>query len=251
MLDLSAYNGGKIMRLHEACEKGNLEIVRLLMAPRFHNDASEENEAGEFPLLIAARYGHCAVVEWLLANAQVDINQQNAKRESALYEASIAGHWKIVQSLLQNANLKVNPVTIGDWTPFLAAIKLGFTEVVRCFLRDSRLELVGKGHAALNITAEKNDLETAGGILLAYHRQGIEWPKRLDRRSSVVEHWLQLGCEEGLQDIYERFPTIEQESRRYPFTSTLKPEPTSAMCPPTATPLSSATKRLPLVFSKL
>ncbi|KAF8931194.1 Peroxisomal NADH pyrophosphatase nudt12 [Dissophora ornata] len=70
----------------EAAAAGDLEMIKSL--GRIHLEA--KNDRGWTPLMFAARYGHAAVVEYLLANAKVDHAVENKDGKTA---AELAEFW--------------------------------------------------------------------------------------------------------------------------------------------------------------
>ncbi|KAG0053966.1 NADH pyrophosphatase [Gryganskiella cystojenkinii] len=78
--------------IFEAAASGNLDHIKTL--GRIHLEA--KNERGWTPLMFAARYGHTAVVEYLLADVKVDPMVQNQDKKTA---ADLAEFWGSTEAL--------------------------------------------------------------------------------------------------------------------------------------------------------
>ena len=108
--------GGEVP-LHWAIEKGNKEVVELLITCKA--DVNAKNERGETPLHWAVHSGRTEMVELLLAN-KADVNAQDSNGWTPLYAAAFIGRKEIVELLLANG-ADVNAKANGGWTPMRGA----------------------------------------------------------------------------------------------------------------------------------
>jgi ankyrin repeat protein len=90
--------------LHFASEKGNKEIVAMLLEKKYGADVNKSSDDIKRwkALHFASYYGHTEIVEMLLENG-ADVNAKGYKRRTALHFASDQGHTEIV-ALLQKYN---------------------------------------------------------------------------------------------------------------------------------------------------
>uniref|UniRef100_A0A672K203 Uncharacterized protein n=1 Tax=Sinocyclocheilus grahami TaxID=75366 RepID=A0A672K203_SINGR len=88
-----------------------------------------EKTNGATPLLMAARYGHLELVEYLIecccasveVGGSVNFDGEIIEGAPPLWAASAAGHLKVVQSLLGHG-ASVNNTTLTNSTPLRAAV---------------------------------------------------------------------------------------------------------------------------------
>jgi len=85
--------------LHSACEKGNAEIVELLL--KAGADTFKESREGLTPLHLAAANGNVRVVE-ILIKAKANLNPVDNQRFTPLHFACQNGHVDVVKLLLNN-----------------------------------------------------------------------------------------------------------------------------------------------------
>lgn len=92
--------------LLEACEDGNLEMVRTIIEA--HSDLLEEtlNDELNTPLIVATIHGHLPIVQYLCEQG-ANLEEINEDSDTALTVASTHGHLPIVQYLCgRGANLE-------------------------------------------------------------------------------------------------------------------------------------------------
>jgi Ankyrin repeats (3 copies) len=107
--------------LRWACEHGDIDIVRMLLAdPRV-----DPSEASQDAIKWASNEGHMEIVRMLLADPRVD---PSADDQIALRLASHNGHTEIFRTLL--ADTRVDP-SADDQIALTAASHEGHTEIVR------------------------------------------------------------------------------------------------------------------------
>lgn len=131
--------------LHCAAMSGNLTVVKILIANGAQIDEISHNKRPMQIIHIAACYGHEALINYLLteANPSADVNAAVTSRSASsvawmpLHYASHNNHLKIVTSLLETgAELNARVVYNGNlgMTPFLLAAEAGNTSIVDFFL---------------------------------------------------------------------------------------------------------------------
>ncbi|KAM4050487.1 protein fem-1 homolog C isoform 1-T2 [Anomaloglossus baeobatrachus] len=161
----NAARDGKLRLLSKLLENKAKDEVVLLMS---------EKTNGATPLLMAARYGHLDMVDYLLdqCSASVEIggsvNFDGETIEGAppLWAASAAGHLKVVQSLLDHG-ASVNNTTLTNSTPLRAACFDGHLEIVKYLVEHKAdLEVANRhGHTCLMISCYKGHKEIAQFLL--------------------------------------------------------------------------------------
>lgn len=106
--------------LARACESGNIEAIRLLLAAGADVNARRKN--GSTPLHCACAEGHTAIVRLLLEHG-ADIGARNDDGHSPLHIACFHGRTDIIR-LLMEKGADVNARDEADWTPLDMALNL-------------------------------------------------------------------------------------------------------------------------------
>jgi len=154
--------------LRNAARDGHAAVVELLLAAGA--DVKAKNEYGETALHQAAWYGHAAIVELLLA-AGADVDAQDEAGWTALHEAAQEAHAAVVELLLA-AGADVNAQSNAGWTALHQAAENGHAAVVELLLA-----------AGADIKAKNN----SGGTALHYAAWGGD--------AAVVELLLAAGAD--------------------------------------------------------
>lgn len=129
-----------------AAANGDEEIVKLLFARRigdmdyksFVLYINGRDLTGMNPLLWAAKKGHDAVVQLLLAKYKVDINCEDRRGRTPLSWAVENGHVAVVKLLLTKHGIEVNCQDENLQTPLLLAVKSGQAELVELLLTEGK-----------------------------------------------------------------------------------------------------------------
>ena len=105
---------GRLNGVHLVAEHGLSHIARLLLERKSGNtglvvDSKDSNR--RTPLQLAARGGHEAVVQLLLATGQVDVDSKDNYGRSALQRAAERGHEAVVQLLLATRQVDIDSST--------------------------------------------------------------------------------------------------------------------------------------------
>jgi hypothetical protein len=102
-----------------AAREGHVAVVEAMVAAGA--DVNKADKYGVTPLYFAALEGHVAVVEALVA-ARADVNKADVKGETPLYIAARNGHEAVVEALV-DAGADVNKAMNDGATPLYAAKK--------------------------------------------------------------------------------------------------------------------------------
>lgn len=160
-----------------AARDGKLKLLQKLLEHKTGHDVTKimaEKTNGATPLLMAARYGHLELVEYLLEcccasveiGGSVNFDGETIEGAPPLWAASAAGHLKVVQSLLGHG-ASVNNTTLTNSTPLRAACFDGHLDIVRYLVEHKAdLEVANRhGHTCLMISCYKGHKEIAQYLL--------------------------------------------------------------------------------------
>ena len=163
----SVNNNGRCA-LHQAAEKGCIDIVELLIPGGAYVDM--QTSEGDTALMMAARKGHFKVTQ-LLLEVKCNVNIKNSKRVTALHEAATYGFTDIVRILLQHGAF-TDVLDLEQDSPMTLAAWKGHTSVVELLIK-SGCELNLKndmGRTALIEAAENQNVD----IILLLLKSGAE-----------------------------------------------------------------------------
>ncbi|KAM7166471.1 protein fem-1 homolog C [Macrochelys suwanniensis] len=160
-----------------AARDGKLRLLSKLLANKTKEEVAllmSEKTSGATPLLMAARYGHLDMVEYLLEHCcasievggSVNFDGETIEGAPPLWAASAAGHLKVVQCLLDHG-ASVNNTTLTNSTPLRAACFDGHLEIVKYLVEHKAdLEVSNRhGHTCLMISCYKGHKEIAQYLL--------------------------------------------------------------------------------------
>nr|XP_041566955.1 protein fem-1 homolog C isoform X2 [Taeniopygia guttata] len=160
-----------------AARDGKLRLLSKLLASKTREEVAQlvsEKTNGATPLLMAARYGHLDMVEYLLdhcsasieVGGSVNFDGETIEGAPPLWAASAAGHLKVVQCLLDHG-ASVNNTTLTNSTPLRAACFDGHLEIVKYLVEHKAdLEVSNRhGHTCLMISCYKGHKEIAQYLL--------------------------------------------------------------------------------------
>ena len=94
---------------------GDTDAVRRSVAAGA--DVNQAAKDGKTPLRSAARYGHEAMVRFLVTEAKADVNQADNDSRTPLWSAAFNGHEAIVRLLVTEGNADVNQAANDGSTP--------------------------------------------------------------------------------------------------------------------------------------
>ena len=135
--DVNAKNDNGETPLHNAAEKGQVQVVEAFLAAGVDVDIHTEDEYGCYtPLHCASYAGHVEVVKTLpAAGIDVDVNAEYGEVWTSLYKASEKGHVKVVKALhAGGANVNAEYLGGDRWTPLHEATVKSHVEVVKALL---------------------------------------------------------------------------------------------------------------------
>uniref|UniRef100_A0A146PRA1 Fem-1 A n=1 Tax=Fundulus heteroclitus TaxID=8078 RepID=A0A146PRA1_FUNHE len=163
--------------VYNAARDGKLRLLQKLLENKDGHEVTKlmgEKTNGATPLLMAARYGHLDLVEYLLecccapveVGGSVNFDGETIEGAPPLWAASAAGHLKVVQSLLGHG-ASVNSTTLTNSTPLRAACFDGHLEIVKYLVEHKAdLEVANRhGHTCLMISCYKGHKEIAQYLL--------------------------------------------------------------------------------------
>jgi len=177
----------RMTALHHACEYGQLEVVKALLADqRVEPNGLDDNVLGSSPLSAACTHRQLHVVAALLDDERVNVNSPNRLGETALMSAAKRGQDGVARALLASSRVEVNQVDIAGLTALTYASFLGHPRLVELLLDDHRVDPCAA------------DLLGKTPFLSA-----VEWG-RLD----IVKIFLQRGTDPNTRDLLGRSPLM-------------------------------------------
>jgi ankyrin repeat protein len=156
------------LSLHDAARNGHDAMVELLLAIGTA-DLNSKDECGQTPLSVASENGHASVVKLLLATGRIDLDSMNQTGRTPLVWAAKNGHASVVQLLLATAMVEPDLKDDLGRTSLSWAAKDGHQAVVKLLLATGSVEPDSKdasGRTPLSEAAE-NGHECVVQLLLA------------------------------------------------------------------------------------
>ncbi|XP_030074662.1 protein fem-1 homolog A [Microcaecilia unicolor] len=205
--------------VYNAARDGKLKLLLKLLSDRSPEDVEGLTTAktvGGTPLLIAARYGHLEVVEYLLEHCRVNVeaggsvNFDGETIEGAppLWAASAAGHLLVVRSLLQHG-ASVNNTTLTNSTPLRAACFDGHLEIVKYLIEHcADLEVANRhGHTCLMISCYKGHHDIAQYLL----EKGADVNRKSVKGNTALHDCAESGSLEILKLLLKSQARMERD----------------------------------------
>lgn len=160
----STQNDQYTKKLLIACKTGDLQTVTLLVKTGANINAERGDLGGgnfnDFPLLVAAEYGHDDIFEYLISQ---DASIKHLAGEAILRVASRNGRIKIVNYLLKN-DVSVNGfIKDFSFTPLMEAARYNKTEIMQILISHGAIidecdkSDLGKQETALMLAAESRN----------------------------------------------------------------------------------------------
>ena len=126
-------------KMFQACNRGHIEIVKLLLKHSDNIDLNAKNNHGQTAFIGGCRYGRGKVVQFLLADPCIEVNTQDDKGRTAIIWACLNGNKDVVQLLLDNSDrIELNARDGNGCTAFMKACFHGEKEVVQLLMEHSK-----------------------------------------------------------------------------------------------------------------
>lgn len=126
--------------LHWAAKNGHEAVVEQLLATDGVSP-DDTDEDGYTPLIMAAQSGADGVLLLLLATGKVDVDARDLFKRSALHYAAEHGHETTAALLLTTGNAKADLKDSVDQTPLFLAAQKGYEDVVGLILSSGPVEV--------------------------------------------------------------------------------------------------------------
>lgn len=137
--------------LHFLCDIGNLAWIQQTVLLGCRADAADDvPTVGWQPIHVAARRGHCDVVDFLVGSCSVDVNARDDSGWTALFVAAVNGHADVAKTLVEKHRADIHAVDADGATAILYAAKYDQLAVVELLLsKKCKLDAPGLLHAAV------------------------------------------------------------------------------------------------------
>uniref|UniRef100_A0A1A7W8Z5 Protein fem-1 homolog C n=1 Tax=Iconisemion striatum TaxID=60296 RepID=A0A1A7W8Z5_9TELE len=202
-----------------AVRDGKLRLLQKLLENKDGHEVTQlmgEKTNGATPLLMAARYGHLDLVEYLLEcccapveiGGSVNFDGETIEGAPPLWAASAAGHLKVVQSLLGHG-ASVNSTTLTNSTPLRAACFDGHLDIVRYLVEHKAdLEVANRhGHTCLMISCYKGHKEIAQYLL----EKGADVNRKSVKGNTALHDCAESGSLEIMRMLLQYGASMEQD----------------------------------------
>ncbi|XP_043909722.1 protein fem-1 homolog A-like [Protopterus annectens] len=205
--------------VYNAAKDGKLKLMQKFLSNKSQEEVealTEEKTDGGTPLLIASRYGHIGVVEYLLEHCKVSVelggsvNFDGETIEGAppLWAASAAGHLDVVCSLLKYG-ASVNSTTLTNSTPLRAACFDGHLEIVKYLIEhNADIEVANRhGHTCLMIACYKGHTDIARYLL----EKGADVNRKSVKGNTALHDCAESGSLEILKMLLKCSAKMEKD----------------------------------------
>lgn len=202
-----------------AARDGKLRLLQKLLENKEGHEVTKlmgEKTNGATPLLMAARYGHLDLVEYLLecccapveVGGSVNFDGETIEGAPPLWAASAAGHLKVVQSLLGHG-ASVNSTTLTNSTPLRAACFDGHLDIVKYLVEHKAdLEVANRhGHTCLMISCYKGHKEIAQYLL----ERGADVNRKSVKGNTALHDCAESGSLEIMRMLLRFGASMEQD----------------------------------------
>ncbi|CAJ1068956.1 protein fem-1 homolog C [Xyrichtys novacula] len=202
-----------------AARDGKLRLLQKLLENKDGHEVTKlmgEKTNGATPLLMASRYGHLDLVEYLLeccsapveVGGSVNFDGETIEGAPPLWAASAAGHLKVVQSLLGHG-ASVNSTTLTNSTPLRAACFDGHLDIVKYLVEHKAdLEVANRhGHTCLMISCYKGHKDIAQYLL----EKGADVNRKSVKGNTALHDCAESGSLEIMRMLLQYGASMEQD----------------------------------------
>ena len=153
-----------------AARAGHAAIVNILLADD-RIDPNLADEVGETALILAAREGHIDIVRALLADQRVDPNLADEHGNTVLVALVLflrGDHFDIIRALLSDERVDPNLADEDGDTALIWAVRLGHGDILRVLLTDERIDPNhdnNRGGTALIWAADEGHIDIVRALL--------------------------------------------------------------------------------------
>lgn len=205
--------------IFEAIYNGQLLILKYLIEDlkRLMNlravDLNKTNELGKTMLWNAVHRHKDTIVEYLIQQAEIDVNFSESRCESALNLAACKGFSAIVKILLSSKKIDVNKTDRLENFPLFAASHHGDKETVRLLLELKEIDVNKSnihGKSSLFIASQKGHLEI---VKLLVECEEIDLDKLDDKSQTPLYVACSTGKLAAAKLLVENGANIEKANR--------------------------------------
>ena len=150
--------------LHVACDKGHLEIVKLLTdCPQFNCEA--ENGWHLRPLHKACNHGNVDIVQHLVVEKGCDVTAKDYYSNTPLHYACKEGHFEIVKTLTDHPRCNIDAMNTDHLRPLHVAYQSEHVNIVR-HLVNKGCTVIGFKSTLQSHARKKNEIHS----IIKYHQ---------------------------------------------------------------------------------
>ena len=156
--------------LQWACDKGNLDMVRMLIA-EFKADMTIQNKDGDTALMLAIECGHKNVAYALLKDYQCPVDVRGKDGNTALHCMCRKGNLKMARMLIAEFNADMMIQNKDGASPLMLAIEHGYDDVAHALLEDYQCPVDVRdkdGDTVLHYACRANAAQSVKTLLLKY-----------------------------------------------------------------------------------
>ena len=194
--DVNAKGWNGYTPLHYACEKGHFEIVKILTNhPKCNIEA--ENNSNDRPLHKACKSGNVDILRHLVIDKHCDVNAKGRNGYTPLHYACEKGHFEVVEFLTNHPQCNIEAENNYNDRPLHKACGSGNVDILRHLVIDKHCDVNAKwrnGYTPLHYACEKGHFEIVK--ILTNHSQC-----NIEAEDNSNDRPLHKACESGNVDI--------------------------------------------------
>ena len=186
---LKRWNG----RLFPACNRGYIEVVKLLLKRSDNIDLNARNKHGQTVLIRSCAHGQRSIAQLLLSHPNIEVNARDNNGWTALKSAYTNNQNDVVKLLLDYSDKKIDLNSRYDSgrTVFMQACQYGHKDMVKLFLDHSeRIDLNARDNRGTTafMLACLNGHKNIVQMFLSSRHWGAAAPKTVKRRRMLQNH---------------------------------------------------------------